>query len=121
MSELLVRIVDKVNDADPYLNAKCTKRGDVIVVVEDGWAWGGKEKANPEWRIVKLPKVTVSEAQAFLSPEPITDPAAPNRVKQRRAFRLNLDTLPLDCAYMDYAQLSAYRVAVQPLDEPDVL
>lgn len=90
MAELLVRIIDKVND-DPYLDVHCTKRGDVIVVRPDGWAWGQKEINNPEWRIVKL-QASVSECLQFLSPE-LPQSATPDRMVRKRAFMLDIDLL----------------------------
>lgn len=93
MCEVLLRVVDKVNE-DPYLDAKLLKRGDVVVIVEDGHAWGREELANPDWRIVKLPNVTSSVASAFLGDEKDTDPTKPSRVLRRRAFRLDWQTLP---------------------------
>ena len=55
MSELLVRVHDKINE-DFYLNCQCTKRGDVIVARPDGWPWGKEELANPDWRNRKPPQ-----------------------------------------------------------------
>lgn len=91
MCELLVRVVDKTNPDDPYLDAQLTKRGDVICVQPDGWPWGTEELKNPDWRIIKLPGVNPEALAAFLSPEIDTDPAQPSKVLQRRAFKLDLD------------------------------
>lgn len=100
MAELLVRVVSKTH-ADFYVDVKQTKRGDVIVVAEDGHVWGVEELSNPDWRIFKVPHVTVSAASAFLSPEPATSPDdyGPDgfaRALQKRAIYLDLDatTLP---------------------------
>lgn len=91
MCELLVRVVDKTNPDDPYLDAQLTKRGDVICVQPDGWPWGTEELKNPDWRIIKLPGVNPDALAAFLSPEIDTDPTQPSKVLQRRAFKLDLD------------------------------
>jgi hypothetical protein len=93
MCEILVRVRSKSSD-DPVLDCKLTKRGDVIVARPDGWAWGAQELANPDWRIIRLPAVPLDEAEAMLAPEPETDPQNPSRMLQRRAFRLDLDSLP---------------------------
>lgn len=85
MAEILLRVVDKVG-ADVYKNCQCLKRGDVVVVQPDGWPWGREELTNPDWRIIKLPNVTVAEMQQFLSAEPITDPAAQSRTRLRRWY-----------------------------------
>jgi hypothetical protein len=97
MAELLVRVTDKVNPDDFYLNTKCTKRGDVIVVQPDGWAWGAMELSAPFWRIIKHSDLTVTEARALLAPELDTDPQHPSRTLQRRKFWLNLfkDAFPV--------------------------
>lgn len=107
MAELLLRVVDKTSP-DPYRDARLTKRGDVIVVCPDGWNWGLEELASPDWRILRLPALSVSEARALLAEEPETDPTQPSRVRQRRAFRLNL-TLPL------FASLSQPRRPIEDL------
>lgn len=91
MAELLVRIVDKVNTDDFYRNCQCTKRGDVIAAQPDGWPWGREELATPDWRILSVPDMTVSEASVFLSAERDVDPRHPSRTLQRRAFKINLD------------------------------
>lgn len=94
MSELLVRVVDKINE-DPLLNSKCTKRGDVIVVCPDGWEWSVEERSNPNWRIIKMPDMNMDEASRLLAPELDTDPNQPSRVLQRRAFKINFILFPL--------------------------
>lgn len=93
MCEMLVRVVDKTN-SDPLLDAKCTKRGDVIVIQPDGWVWGSAELTNPHWRIVKIPGLTVSSCLGFLGPELNTDPNNPNYRLRKRLFKLNLEALP---------------------------
>lgn len=93
MAEFLVRVVDKVN-SDIYLDSKCLKAGDVVVVCPDGWLWSSEELTNPDWRIVAIPSVTVIQAQAFLAPELDTDPTRPSRLLRRRAFRIDLTLLP---------------------------
>ena len=94
MCEILLRVRDKVNDADPYLDAQCLKRGDVVVVVENGWPWSEAELTNPDWRILKLPNVSVEFAEAFLAPEVDTDPTRPSRMLRRRALRVAVNALP---------------------------
>lgn len=90
MCELLVRTVDKTND-DPYLDAQLTKRGDVVVIVPDGHEWSEAERSNPHWRILKFPGVPESDLASLTAPEPETNPSKPNRMRQRRNWRLDLD------------------------------
>jgi len=89
MAEFLVRVADKVNPDSPYLDAKCLKRGDVVVVCPDGWPWSQLERTLPFWRIVRVPGMSLSEAEAFLAPEP-GDPLV-NKMLQRRQFKLDVD------------------------------
>lgn len=91
MSEWLVRTVDKVNEEDPHLDAQCFKRGDVIVICEDGWPWSEAERANPEWTILKFPGVSVEAVDSFLGPEINSDPKDKKPLLRRRAFMVNLD------------------------------
>lgn len=97
MAELLVRVRDKTSP-DIYKDVRLTKRGDVIVVMPDGWTWGSGELTNPDWRILKLPNVSVEEASAMLGGELPIDPQAPSRTLQRRAFSFDLDNLPQSVA-----------------------
>lgn len=136
MCEMLVRVVDKVNRDDPYLDAQCTKRGDVIAICQDGWPWSGAELKNPDWRVIKIPKVSVLEAQAFLQPELDADPKNPSRVLQRRAFKVDLENAELlpvktvlddaarktETALVDFTfeQLQAVKVEKPRLQDPNV-
>jgi hypothetical protein len=137
MSEVLVRVRNKVQ-ADPYLSCKLHERGDVIVVCADGWAWSAAELTNPDWRIIKLPNVTVSQVDGFLGPEFDTDPAHPSRMLRRRAFMLDIDFSDLPLAFKNWlrddtraaptrtvnytpAQFLALKVAKTPLTDPNVI
>ena len=90
MAELLLRVVDKVG-ADLYTDCQLLKRGDVVVIVPDGWHWGTEERTNPEWRILKLPLIDSAQLQQFLAPEPVTDPARASRTRLRRGWKLDVD------------------------------
>ncbi len=133
MAELLVRVVDKINHDDPYLDAKCLKAGDVVVVCPDGWVWGREELANPEWRIVRVPGLTVEQCAGFLSEEPETDPTNPNPMRQRRGFRLEIEHGRFDQVRIEtrkqrrmhrlnlsLGELMAHKVAKPKLDDPNV-
>ena len=137
MAELLVRVNDKIN-TDFYLNCQCTKRGDVIVVQGDGWAWGKEELKNPDWRIIKLPGVTVSAASVFLAPELPVDPLNPSKTLQRRIFKINLDdpsipaavaavladnkrTVPTITAAAVSFNLAALKVAKPSIADPAII
>lgn len=96
MAEMLVRVIDKVNKVDPYLDAQCLKRGDVVCVMPDGHHWSAKELKSPHWRVLYLPSLPVEKAEAFLGPEIDEDPRNPSKVLRRRAFRVDLDALPAD-------------------------
>ena len=105
MAELLVRVVSKVNPADPFKDVKLTKRGDVIAVQPDGWGWGREELRHPDWRIFRWPSVSVSEASVFLSPELPTEPQLPGAedpMLQRRGFHIDVDLGSLPKALRDY-------------------
>lgn len=101
MAELLLRVADKTS-ADPFKDAKLTKRGDVIVALPDGWNWTEEEQRNPAWRILKWPALSLSAASVFLSPELDTEPAQlgiENPMLQRRGFGLDLDAKSLPPAF----------------------
>lgn len=91
--ELLVRIVDKRDLKDPVKDAQLTKAGDVIVYRPDGSDWGIEDLKNPDWRIVRVPSMTEEQAIALTSPElpPTLDKQYP--LLQKRAMKLDLNTL----------------------------
>ena len=91
MAEMLIRVIDKIGD-DIYHSARLTKRGDVITAAPDGWPWSKEELSAPFWRVVKLPHVSLEQAQTFLAPELDIDPRNPSKVLQRRAFRFDLES-----------------------------
>jgi hypothetical protein len=103
MAELLVRIKDKVGE-DIYKDCQLTKRGDVITIQEDGWEWSTAELKNPEWQIIKYPKVSVESLAHFLAPEVDTnpDPKQQSKTLQRRMIKLDIDNLPSKEVF-DYA------------------
>jgi hypothetical protein len=103
MSEWLIRVVDKVND-DPVLDAQCMKRGDVVVVCPDGWQWSQAELDNPEWRVLKCPGITETEAASFLVRELETDPQSPSRFLRRRAFAVDLEGTNMPKALREWSK-----------------
>lgn len=138
MCEILLRVVDKVNYENPYKNAECLKRGDVVVVVEDGHVWGAQELRNPDWRILKVPGVSVSAASAFLGEELDSNPGKPSLTLQSRAFGFDLEhkNLPGDFAAwiadgargqrtytlsVTDAKLASFKVKKAALADPNIL
>lgn len=89
MAELLVRLFDKYQGSDLMKIAKTTARGDVIVVVPDGWNWSFIERTSYGWLIVKVPSMTVLQAEALRSPQ-IGD-ANLHPYLRIRAFGINVD------------------------------
>jgi len=78
MCELLVKAVD-ANHPDPKINlAGCYKRGDVVVIREDGFAWGGGELDAEVFSIVSMPGVTADAMHHLLNTQdqPIPNTAA---------------------------------------------
>lgn len=58
--------------------------GDIVVIKPNGWEWG-REETLPNYYIVKVPNVTVEQAQyAVESLTDTTDPDNPVMLKKRR-------------------------------------
>lgn len=92
MAELLIQVVDHSNPDNPYLDARLTKRGDVIYVAPDGWPWGDEETSQELFRIVKVPDAAVSDLEGLTMKEP--GDLYRRRTLQPRLFKLDLDALP---------------------------
>jgi|TARA_Y100000310_G_scaffold117826_1_gene116567 hypothetical protein len=56
MAEALIKLQDSVNPSKTAEEAEIQlyKRGDVIVIRDDGWAWGAKE-TFPAFEVVSIP------------------------------------------------------------------
>lgn len=67
--ELLVRIIDKPKTGNPVTDAQRTTAGDVIAARPDESVWGLSETANPEYRIVRVLRMTEAEAEALTAGE----------------------------------------------------
>ncbi len=92
MAEMLVRAVDKINPDSQAKDARCLKRGDVVVVVPNDWPWSVKEQTDPQWRIVRAPDMTMDEARTFTVPE--FPDLQVNPHPRRRGFFIDIDGLP---------------------------
>lgn len=88
MCEMLVMRQDKVSNESPHLDAQCYKRGDVIVIMEDGHPWSAEERDHPRWVLVFLPGVPREKMLAYLTPEPAD--VQPGKMLQRRACTFSL-------------------------------
>lgn len=83
--EALVRIVDRsADEAD-------SKRGDVIVVQPDGWAWSQEERTNPDWLIIKVASFLGTDRDTALA----TGRNFPQGRFRRREWMLDLDNAPI--------------------------
>jgi len=93
MAEILIRVKDKINKDDFYLNLQCTKRGDVIAVCPNNHEWGSEELRSPDWRILRFPAIPEEKFHQFLSAEIDIDITQPSKTLQRRQIKFDLDTL----------------------------
>lgn len=89
MAEALVRIRNKRVTADTELH-RASLRGDVVVVMPDGHAWGSGETSNPEWRILRFPGLPAEALAEYTAPL-----VHQGRVVGYREASLNLDAMPL--------------------------
>jgi hypothetical protein len=95
MCEILVRFVDSVNE-DFYRDCMCAKAGDVIVVCPDGWPWGTMEVIDNHNLIIKLPNITVAQAQGLTSQQVYSIGSLGTKATLlRRSVRLNINGLNL--------------------------
>lgn len=83
MAEFLIKAVDATH-ADPVKDARgCYKRGDIVVVMPDGWTWGSAETL-PKFVVVKIPGVDAERAKKYLA----------GTSDLRRQFRIRVDDVP---------------------------
>jgi len=83
--EALVRIIDRSAAEHD------SKRGDVVTVQADGWAWSQEERTNPDWLIIKVGSFLGTDRDTALA----TGRNFPQGRFRRREWRLDLDNAPL--------------------------
>lgn len=80
-----MRLIDRsADEAD-------SKRGDVITVQADGWAWSQAERTNPDWLIIKVASFLGTDRDAVLA----VGRNFPQGRFRRREWMLDLDNAPL--------------------------
>lgn len=82
MCELLLMMEGAAIPANP-------QRGDVIVAMPDGHAWGNYERESAQFRLLRFSHTPLSWAMPLLSPESATAPG-PDPMLQYRGFCLDL-------------------------------
>lgn len=107
MAELLVRVADKVPPADPRYHL-FLKAGEVVVVCPDGHPWSRAERENPDWRILRLPKLTESEAMMLIGGRKVVPETG--KLPLRREFAIDLSRLPDDERGLDFQQVENLKV-----------
>jgi hypothetical protein len=105
MAELLVKAVD-ASHSDPAKDAMCYKRGDVVDVQENGFAWGAMERLAPasggQFAIIQISDVTRQQVINWVMNHWNTDIAGvdfeivnnvTNTIRRRRV-RIDVDLVP---------------------------
>ena len=91
MCELLVKNEDNTIPEDAVMDLKSWKRGMVVTVQEDGWAWGNLEIHNPMFTIIKVPDMTVAVAGQYLGFVNNGQNGKSDTTNPLRAFKVDLD------------------------------
>ena len=96
MAEIYFRIVDNHRSGlAPEQLAKFSRAGTPIVARPDGHQWGAGELHSSEHMIVKIPGMTVEEADRFLDPEEFYgDFILGTGLERPRRYVLDLANLP---------------------------
>lgn len=107
--DAVVLLLDKTND-DPYLDAKCFKRGDVIDFMPAGLDWREypgivEQVKSGDWGIISIPDLTEAEADSLLASEP-GDPLM-NKMLQQRFTKIDLAAISDQKLLDDITNLSA--------------
>lgn len=90
MAEVLIKLEPADNPADPCAWGRCHP----VVVMPDGWEWGGKER--PPWNLViRITDMTVEEVLPYVEPDvDATDPA--NKILRAiRKHKFDLDDVAI--------------------------
>ena len=103
MAELLIKATARApirqsgplkGQVDPYLEKVLYRRGDVVVVMEDGHEWGGEERP-PNFVVIKVPGP--KSEWDYLAEERmdgLPDEDGDEKIALRRHHGFDLDALP---------------------------
>jgi hypothetical protein len=108
MAEFLIKAVNATH-ADPLKDQRgCYKRGDIVMVQENGFEWGSLEALPPaqggKFVVVRISDVTVEQVKTFVQNKLAGVPNADismseldveARPTRRRRFHLTVDSLPV--------------------------
>ncbi|HCZ47705.1 MAG TPA: hypothetical protein DCZ11_01720 [Gammaproteobacteria bacterium] len=94
MADVLLRVRDKPHQLLPGANGMSLGRGDVVTVRETPWPWTPAELSHPDWRILRLPNVSVAALGLLLRPQ--QDETL--RVTRKRGAKVDLDSLDVPVA-----------------------
>lgn len=90
VADLLIRVVDRHPAAVPEARrALSLGVGDVVTAQVTGHPWTAAELQNHEWRILRLPNVSVAGCAELLKPQLAVEALTP-RVVRKRAARLSM-------------------------------
>jgi len=100
MAELLIKARDATH-ADAETDRRgCYKRGDVVVVMEDGHEWGAKE-GPPNFVRLRIPGAARALAARLTEEQdddddgkPLAEEQGERGIHRRRRWRVDLDALP---------------------------
>lgn len=104
MAELLFKAVDAIH-GDPVKDARgCYKRGDLVLVRDDGWGWGSDETKPPasggKFVVIKIAGVSAAQVAAYVQRKWSMQPDGPQYEadgvtrKVRRRLSIPLAALP---------------------------
>jgi hypothetical protein len=97
MAEILLMAINKSHSNPDKDAAGCYKRGDPVMVRDDGHTWGTEETRAPinggVFVIIKLPGVLRSKVEKYVVS--LKDDLDPTRDVRRRLWRVVVDELPV--------------------------
>lgn len=117
--ELLIRVHTRPGTEN---NPLALRRGDVIEQMPDSWPWTAREKANPEWRILKSSSLLPSVAEAMVAGTENVDEnlITGSTVFPSRRLSLNLDYSGLSQSLKDYLEDSTRELSGYVINDTDL-
>lgn len=121
MAELLIK-ARNAQHADPDKDRRgCYKRGDIVVVMPDGHAWGAKE-GLPNFVKIKIPGLNhetvrelIDEQQEDDAGNPLLDNEGSPLTFRRRRWRVLVDSIPTTIRNQlrDFGEVTVTRAQVR--------